>query len=84
MPMPSQLIFTDIHCHIVLGVDDGAARLTESLDMARTAEADDTKTLIATPHQMGTNSGVAVMPFRRVWQDLQTAVDAKGIAVSVH
>ena len=75
--------FTDIHCHIVPGIDDGSANLAESLTMARMAGADDTKSLIATPHQLGTNSGISAEAIRQGVADLQTALDAEGIGVAV-
>ncbi|MDR0138865.1 CpsB/CapC family capsule biosynthesis tyrosine phosphatase [Metabacillus idriensis] len=40
----------DIHCHILPGVDDGAADLNESLEMAKAAYNEGIKTIIATPH----------------------------------
>lgn len=40
----------DIHCHILPGVDDGAATFTESLKMAQNAYKEGVKKIIATPH----------------------------------
>ena len=40
----------DIHNHILYGLDDGSKNLEMSLNMARTAYADGTRTIIATPH----------------------------------
>ncbi len=40
----------DIHCHILPGIDDGASDVEESLKIARFAEQDGVKTIIATPH----------------------------------
>ncbi len=40
----------DIHCHILPGLDDGAADLEQALEMARIAQADGTTVIIATPH----------------------------------
>lgn len=40
----------DIHTHILPGIDDGAADLEDSLDLARAAVADGIKGIIATPH----------------------------------
>lgn len=81
--MPSKIAFTDIHCHIVPGIDDGSASLAESLAMARMAEADGTKSLIATPHQLGTNSEVSAEAIRKGVADLQNALNAEGIGISV-
>jgi protein-tyrosine phosphatase len=40
----------DIHCHILPGVDDGAATLDEALAMARFCVADGITHVVATPH----------------------------------
>ncbi len=40
----------DIHCHILPGVDDGAADLGESVKMAKIALADGIVKIVATPH----------------------------------
>jgi protein-tyrosine phosphatase len=40
----------DIHCHILPGLDDGAADLDTSLEMARIAIADGIATIACTPH----------------------------------
>jgi len=41
----------DIHCHLLPGVDDGAANRDIALAMARLAAADGISTVVATPHQ---------------------------------
>lgn len=45
--------FVDIHCHLLPGIDDGAADWDETLAMARMAVADGFSTIVATPHQLG-------------------------------
>lgn len=40
----------DIHCHILPGIDDGAATIEDSLAMARAAVKEGITTIIATPH----------------------------------
>lgn len=40
----------DLHCHILPGVDDGAADFADSAAMARQADADGIATVCATPH----------------------------------
>lgn len=42
--------FTDIHCHILPMVDDGAQTIEEAHEMIRLAYEGDTRTIIATPH----------------------------------
>jgi protein-tyrosine phosphatase len=43
----------DIHCHILPGIDDGPAELSESLKMAEIAVADGITRIVATPHVKG-------------------------------
>ncbi len=40
----------DLHCHILPGVDDGPAELSDSVDMARQAADDGIEAICATPH----------------------------------
>ncbi len=42
--------FTDIHCHLLPGLDDGPASMEESLELARAAAAGGTGAIVATPH----------------------------------
>jgi len=42
----------DLHCHILPGIDDGAASLEKSLVMARQAVRDGIQTVVATPHHL--------------------------------
>ena len=81
--MRDAFCLTDIHCHIVPGIDDGSANLAESLAMARMAAADGTKSLVATPHQLGTNNQVSAEAIRKGVADLQNALDSEGIGVLV-
>ena len=42
----------DIHCHILPSIDDGPDNIDESIEMAKIAEADGIKKIVATPHQL--------------------------------
>ncbi len=44
------MILTDIHCHIIPGVDDGSGSLDESIKMIMEARRDGIERIIATPH----------------------------------
>jgi protein-tyrosine phosphatase len=52
----------DLHCHILPGVDDGAASLDEALAMARFCVADGITHVVATPH--------CHRHCRRLWPDI--------------
>ena len=43
-------MYTDIHCHVIWGVDDGAETEEEMLKMLREAAADGIDKIICTPH----------------------------------
>lgn len=45
--------FTDIHTHILPGVDDGAAGMPQALELVRMAWKNGTRTLFLTPHYRG-------------------------------
>jgi protein-tyrosine phosphatase len=42
--------FTDLHCHLLPGVDDGPATMAETVEYAAAAAAGGTTTIVATPH----------------------------------
>ena len=70
---------TDIHCHILPGIDDGAKTLEQSLAMARIAVDDGIATIFATPHHFNgvyRNPAAAV---RDAVADLQQALHAEQI-----
>jgi protein-tyrosine phosphatase len=49
--LESHPLFVDIHNHLLPGVDDGAANMAETLEMARRAVTGGTDTMVATPHR---------------------------------
>jgi protein-tyrosine phosphatase len=77
------ILFTDIHCHLLPSIDDGAKNWDDSLAMARLASDDGIVTVIATPHQLGnfeSNHGDDI--WRRVIE-LQQRLDAAEIPLKV-
>src|SRR5277367_6599605 len=69
----------DLHCHLLSGIDDGAADLEESLEMARLSVAEGVSVIACTPHifpGVYNNSG----PDIRIRIDvLQSHLDEAGI-----
>ncbi|PKL95175.1 MAG: protein-tyrosine phosphatase [Gammaproteobacteria bacterium HGW-Gammaproteobacteria-8] len=45
-------MLTDLHCHMLPGIDDGARDLDQALAMARIARADGISTTVLTPHHL--------------------------------
>jgi protein-tyrosine phosphatase len=71
--------FTDLHCHLLPGVDDGPRTMAESLEYAAGAVAAGTTTIVATPHVELVD--VAQLPDRV--RTLRAALDAEGIDLDV-
>jgi protein-tyrosine phosphatase len=73
--------FTDIHCHLLPAIDDGAADREEALAMARLAAADGIVTAVVTPHQLGCYSRNRGAEIRQRTEQLQQLLDRQGVAV---
>ena len=74
---------TDVHAHILPGIDDGADNLEESLELIRSMKALGIKRVIATPHITE-----EVFPNNRktigdAYQQVRCALDADGIDFEV-
>jgi protein-tyrosine phosphatase len=75
--------YTDIHCHMLFGIDDGSKSAEESLAMARMAVDDGIRTVILTPHQLGAfrrNTGEHI---RRRVAEFQQLLDERAIDLQV-
>jgi protein-tyrosine phosphatase len=71
--------FTDLHCHLLPGVDDGPQTMAETVAYAAAAVAAGTTTIVATPH-------VEVVDVRELpdrVRAVRAALDAEGIALDV-
>ncbi len=73
----------DIHCHLLPGLDDGAASWDEALRMAEMAAADGVGTIIATPHQLGSHAGNSAAVIRTAAERLQQAIGRQGLPLRV-
>jgi protein-tyrosine phosphatase len=72
----------DLHSHILPGVDDGAASLGDSLNIATACVADGIEVLAATPH-VRDDYPTRVETMERLVADLRDALDAAGIPLDV-
>lgn len=73
----------DLHCHILPGLDDGAADLAAALDMARAFVADGVSVVACTPHILPGlyhNTGAGI---RRAVADLQGVLEQEGIPLKL-
>ena len=53
--MNNNILYIDIHAHILPGIDDGARDMTEALAMAEAAYREGIRAIIATPHYGAAN-----------------------------
>ena len=74
---------TEIHCHLLPGVDDGARDIDDSLELASVAAADGTRTIVVTPH-VRSDFVTDVWLVRERFAELRLAVAGMGIAVELH
>lgn len=76
--------YVDIHCHILPGIDDGAADLEMSQEMLIAASNDGIREIIVTPHSKGGrhNCGKEIIEARV--NELQEWLDEKGISIKLY
>ncbi len=74
---------TDLHSHILPGIDDGAGAMADTVDMARAARQDGVRHIVATPHHA---NGVYDNPrdkVRKVTDQVGRALAEAGVDVAV-
>lgn len=75
----------DIHCHILPDVDDGAASLGVSLEMARMAQLSGVTEIAATPHFRGDTEGLEQLQvIAERFDRLQAALERDQIPIRLH
>lgn len=73
----------DYHCHILPGLDDGPATLSESLEMARALAAAGFATVCCTPHRIRGVYETTPAQVRAATRQLQGALDEAGIPLNL-
>jgi protein-tyrosine phosphatase len=68
----------DLHSHVLPGVDDGAADLGDSIDIARAAAADGVTVLAATPH-VRDDYPTSATTMERLLEETRRAIRAAGV-----
>jgi protein-tyrosine phosphatase len=76
-------MLTDLHCHMLPGIDDGAHHLGESLAMARIAVQDGISTAVLTPHHLKGDYTNPADVVRRRCRELGVELERAGIALDV-
>jgi protein-tyrosine phosphatase len=73
----------DLHCHILPGIDDGAANISVSIEMARAFVADGVSVVACTPHILPglyANSGPQI---RVATAELQQTLSSEGVPLQL-
>jgi protein-tyrosine phosphatase len=73
----------DLHCHILPGIDDGAADLAESLALLRLAQQQGISHMVATPHVQSGYYDNTVQSIGAALGSLRAAAQAEGINVQL-
>lgn len=76
--------FTDIHSHIMPGVDDGSRDWDESILMLRMAEKENIRKIILTPHQKPDHSCVSVNGIEKRISKLQEELERQHIPIELY
>lgn len=74
---------TDIHCHILPGVDDGAKNMDQAKDMLDIAYEEGIRIMIATPHHMPEDENASPETIREKVAQLQAYVDEQGYEMTI-
>lgn len=82
--MPEKDEFTDIHCHILPGLDDGAGNFEEAENMLRTAYIEGIRRIIATPHNYVTRKSASVEKIRECVQWMNMYAQECNIPISLY
>ncbi|HEO8419434.1 TPA: hypothetical protein VBX77_001403 [Yersinia enterocolitica] len=73
----------DIHCHILPGVDDGAATIEDSVAMANAAVKEGITTIIATPHHKNNQFSNSKSSILTKVNDLNTVLKQENIPLTI-
>jgi protein-tyrosine phosphatase len=77
--------YVDLHCHMLPGLDDGAATMEETLRHARRLHAVGVRDVACTPHIKRRNHpGVVLEELADRREEAQRAIDAESLGVRLH
>ena len=82
--MPTRAPFVDIHCHLLPGVDDGAADIDESLRLIEQGIEDGVGAWVLTPHVMTAFTEEIDKHHYAVFEELLEAVERRGFGVELY
>lgn len=83
MRATSDMVFTDIHCHLLPEIDDGPKDWEASLAMAQTAVVNGIRMIVATPHQLGRYETNTADQIRVLAAEAQRRIQDAGLPLTV-
>lgn len=82
-PVLAKTEYTDIHSHILPGVDDGAKDMETTKSMLRLAKKQGIHTIIATPHYKVGQYKVTAKQLEELQRQVQQEADKEGIDIEI-
>jgi protein-tyrosine phosphatase len=76
--------YTDWHCHLLPGIDDGPAEITESLAIAEILMKSGFSEVYCTPHCLQGGYDATSAEVRDAVKSLQGRLDSEGISLTLH
>jgi protein-tyrosine phosphatase len=77
--------YVDLHCHILPGLDDGAATMEETLRHARRLHAEGVRDVACTPHVKRAHfPGIHLNELAQAREEAQRTIEAEGLGVRLH
>lgn len=73
----------DLHTHILPGIDDGPSTMDESIEMARMAYEDGTRTIVLTPHNRDVNERSSISAVKELADKFRKEIHAQSIDLKV-
>ena len=75
---------TDMHCHILPGLDDGSRSMEETMEALREASRQGITTVIATPHYYPGRYEPDAGEVLRVWRQVKRQIQEEGIPITLY
>lgn len=76
--------FTDLHCHILPALDDGAKNMEKTKAMLKTAYGEGIRRIIATPHFYATRKSATIEEIQTVLRYVQKKMPEWGINIKLY
>ena len=75
---------TEVHCHILPGIDDGSPDVATSVELVRQMSDMGIRRIITTSHVTESTFENTPETIRKAYTELRSALDAEGIELEIH